>query len=147
MAPWWFPTFYLSSQPHTMNAIAPIDTDLALLIRSAPDLLEVHFKPDVTINSAGIQRILQMRQKLTPAQQPARVLIVLPEQPDFDVDMITTDQYRPYPVEDFTRAVAWVVHNDLGDRITRLYFAYFPPPVPTQVFRTEVEARSWMNTQ
>ncbi len=130
-----------------MNTTAPIDTDLALLRRSGPDLLEVHFKPDVVMTSAGIQRIIELRRNLTPAQQPGRVLIVLPKEPDFNVEMITTDQYKNHPVQDFTRAVAWVVHNDLGDRITQLYFAYFPSPVPTKVFRTEEEARAWLAEQ
>ena len=53
-----------------MNAIAPIDTDLARVDRSAPDLLEVHFAGRHHQQRRVIHRILQMRQKLTLPNNP-----------------------------------------------------------------------------
>jgi hypothetical protein len=127
-----------------MNTITLLDTDLALVQRTAPDLVEVRFKPGITLTTSGIQAILDAREQLGSEGPPARILIVLPEVVDFEMSMITTDQYKDRPVKQHSRAVAWVVHNDSNERFTQLYFAYFPSPVPTAVFQREEEARAWL---
>ena len=60
--------------------------------------------------------------------------------------MITTDHYKLIPQPN-TVAAAWVVHNAWNEQFTRMYLAYWPPPFPSEVFHTEVDARSWLAEQ
>lgn len=120
-----------------------IDTPIAAVHRTAADLVEVRFKPDHKFTVAGIAAILDAREELGK-DGPYRVLVVLPEEVDFEMSMITTDHYSGRPVIDHSRAVAWVVWNDSNERFTRLYFTYFPSPVPAEIFYTEAEARVWL---
>lgn len=127
-----------------LSAPSVIDTPIATIQRTTPDLIEVRFKPGATLNVQGISTILQARQQ-SAAGEPMRVLVMFPQDELlFEMKMITTDYYRTVPVEQFTRAVAWAVINDHNRRFCELYFAYFPSPVPSAIFTTEEEARKWL---
>jgi SpoIIAA-like len=123
------------------------ETDLAVISRSESDLVEVRFKPGITLTKEGIQGILNAREQVGQHGPPARILIVLPDVVDFDMGMITTDHYKDRPVQQHSRALAWVVHTESNERFTKLYFAYFPSPVPMAVFHTEAEALTWLAAQ
>lgn len=124
-----------------------IDTPIAVIERSAPDLVEVRFKPGVVLSVSGINALLDARERMAEGV-PSRVLIMFPaSEMDFDMAMITTDNYRGRPVEQHSKAVAWVTRNAHNDRFTRLYFAYFPSPVPSAIFGEEAEARAWLEAQ
>jgi hypothetical protein len=137
----------LSSQPHIHPAMSSLETDLAVITRSGSDLVEVRFKPGITLTKEGIQGILDARENVGRQGPPARILIVLPDVVDFDMGMITTDHYKERPVQQHSRALAWVVHTESNERFTKLYFAYFPSPVPMAVFHTEAEALAWLADQ
>ena len=128
----------------TLSAPSIIDTPIATIQRTAPDLIEVRFKPGATLTVQGISTILQARQQ-TAGGEPMRVLVIFPQDELlFEMNMITTDYYRTVPVEQFTRAIAWAAMNDHNHRFCDLYFAYFPSPVPSAIFTTEEEARKWL---
>ncbi len=128
----------------TLSLPSVIDTPIATIQRTADDLVEVRFKPGTTITVAGIAAILSARQQAA-AGVPLRVLIVFPEDDmDFEMSMITKDHHSTVPVEQFTRAIAWATNNDHNDRFCQLYFAYFPSTLPSAIFRTEAEARNWL---
>lgn len=115
--------------------------------RTAPDLVEVRFKAGAILSVAGIRGLLDARERIAE-QAPSRVLIMFPdEEMDFDMAMITTDNYQGRPVEQHSKAVAWVTRNARNDRFTRLYFRYFPSPVPAAIFLEEREARAWLEQQ
>lgn len=123
------------------------DTPLAIVERTGPDLIEVRFKPGVVLSIAGIGALLDARERMA-GEGASRVLILFPAvEMDFDMAMITTDNYSGRPVGAYSKAVAWVTQNQRNDRFTRLYFAYFPSPVPSAIFDTEAEARAWLETQ
>lgn len=129
----------------TLSATSIIDTPIASIQRTASDLVEVRFKPGATLTVQGISAILQARQQAA-AGEPLRVLIIFPQdEMEFELNMITTDYYRAVPVEQFTRAVAWVAMNEHNRRFCELYFAYFPSPVPSAIFTAEEEARKWLD--
>ncbi len=134
----------LASSP--MNtAQVPIDTPIATVQHIATDLVEVRLKPQHTLSVAGIGAILKARELLGYGA-PSRVLFMFPaEETDFDLNMITTDHYQGRPVEQFTRAIAFVFRNAHNERFGRLYFAYFPSPVPSAMFMEEAEARAWLD--
>ena len=119
------------------------DTELATVRCTAVDRVEVHFKPGHTFTVAGLQEMMQARQRLGEASGPHKALILLPDHVDFDMDMISTDHYRQVP-QPHTLAVAWVARNERNATFTRMYLAYFPPPFPSEVFLTEDEGRAWL---
>lgn len=121
-----------------------IDTPIATIERTASDLVEVRFKLGVVLSVAGIGALLDARERIAE-EGPTRVLVIFPaSEMDFDMAMITTDNYRGRPVRQHSKAVAWVTRNGHNDRFTRLYFVYFPSPVPSAIFSEEGEARTWL---
>ncbi len=121
-----------------------IDTPLAAVERTAPHFAEVHFKPGAVLTVAGIAAILTAREVMGRVG-PHQALIVFPaEETNFDMTMITADHYKGRPVEEFTSSVAWVTRNEYNERYVRLYFSYFPSPVPGAISKEEVEARTWL---
>ncbi len=122
-----------------------IDTPIALVERTAPDLVEVRLKPGITLSVAGIAAILQARKQLAEGQRMRVLFVFTHDDTDFDMAMITADHYGSVKAEDFTRAVAWVARNAHNERFCELYFAYFPSPVPSAIFMTEEEGRAWLN--
>lgn len=121
-----------------------IDTPIAIVERTASDLVEVRVKPGSTLSVAGITSILQARKQLSSGQRMRALFVFANEDTDFDMAMITADHYGGAKAEDFTRAVAWVAHNAHNERFCELYFAYFPSPVPSAIFMTEEAARGWL---
>lgn len=118
------------------------DTPLAEVRYTAADRVEVHFKPDITLTVAGVQTMMAARQELG-GSGPHKVLMLLPDYVDFDMAMITTDHYEAVPQPN-TLAVAWVARTERNATFARMYLAYFPPPMPSEVFLTEAEARAWL---
>ncbi|MFZ1689310.1 MAG: hypothetical protein WAU70_17945 [Flavobacteriales bacterium] len=126
-----------------MNSTAPsplVHTPIATVQRTGSDLVEVRFHPGCVLSVGGISAILEVRDELG-REARNHVLIVFPaDELDFDLNMITTDHYGGRPVEQHTISLAWVVRNAHNERFTRLFFAYFPSPVPYAIFSTEEEA-------
>ncbi|MBK9175687.1 MAG: hypothetical protein IPM46_04980 [Flavobacteriales bacterium] len=127
--------------------LSRIDTPIATVQRIAEDMTEVRLKPGCTLTVPGIAGILAARQEVAVGV-PQRVLFVFPEEEvDFDMSMITKDHYATVPAGEFTRAVAWAMGNPHNERFCQLYFAYFPSPMPSAIFLTEEEARTWLDGQ
>jgi hypothetical protein len=119
------------------------DTPLAVVKQPAPERVEVHFKPGITLSVEGITSLLEARRSLGQGG-PHRVLILFPdEEVDFQMRMIITDHYEQIPQPN-TEAVAWVARTTWNERFIRMYLSYWPPPFPSQVFMEEVEARGWL---
>ncbi|MBL7950760.1 MAG: hypothetical protein JNM62_03470 [Flavobacteriales bacterium] len=124
-----------------------IDTGIAFVERTSADLVEVRFKSGAVLSASGITALLDARERMAGAG-PALVLIMFPnEQMDFELAMMTTDNYQGRPAQRHSRAVAWVTRNAHNDRFTRLYFTYFPSPVAAGIFMDEQEARAWLRLQ
>lgn len=127
--------------------LSSIDTPIARVQRTADDVTEVRLRSGCTLTVPGIAAILAARQQVA-AGVPQRVLFVFPaEEVDFDMTMITKDHYASVPAREFTKAVAWAMGNPHNERFCQLYFAYFPSPVPSAIFLSEEEARTWLNEQ
>ena len=124
---------------------ATIDTPIAIVPGIAPNLVEVRLKPGKALTVSGIAAILAARWSLG-RERPSCVRFMFPEEEtDFDLCMITTDHRSGRPVKEFTHAMAWVLRNVHNERFARLYFAYFPSPVPNAIFLKEAEVRAWLD--
>lgn len=124
-----------------------IDTLIATVQRTSADLVEVRSKPGTVLTIPRITAVLHAREELGRIGSHCALLVFPEEETDFDMSMITEDHYGGRPVVEFTEAVAWLVRNEHNERFTRLYFAYFPSPVPSAIFMEEAEARAWLATE
>lgn len=121
-----------------------IDTPVATVQLATPDLVEVRFKLGAVLTLAGIAAIVHAREEIGRTAPHRAMIVFPPEEMDFDMPMITTDHYHGRPVVEFTKAVAWVTRNEHNERFCKLYFAYFPSPVPSAIFMEEEQARAWL---
>lgn len=121
-----------------------IETRLAIIEKVGNELLEVRFKPDVHVDRAGIDEILKERKRLCP-EGSRNILTVIPGEPDFDLDVVTTDHYAGRGLENCTRALAIAAGSSLNERMAGLFFAYFPQEFSTRVFNNERDARKWLD--
>lgn len=124
-----------------------IETTIATVQRTGPDRVDVRFKPGTTLTVPGIQEIVQARQALADGARSRVLFVFATDGTDFELSMITTNYYAGLPVEEFTLATAWATRNEHNDRFARLYFAYFPSPVPNALFQEEAEAIAWLDAQ
>lgn len=123
---------------------ARIETSIAVVERDDQGLIQVRIRPATTLTIVAIAEILEARRRLSEGQPRLVLFVFPPEDVDFELSMITLDHYRTVPVEQFTRAVAWVTRNSRNDQFCKLYFAYFPSPVPSAIFEEESAARGWL---
>lgn len=123
-----------------------IETSLATVTRTAVDRLEVHCHEHIYWSGSSIAEVLQARATLARGR-PMKVLVVLPEDLHFDTETLATMHYDPYVMKQHCLAEAWAVRNTLNEKITELYFRYFPSPVPSAFFISGEEAIAWLDAQ
>ena len=75
------------------------------------------------------------------------MLSIIPKDMDFDVSVTGVDHFAPERGHDTLRALAVVVHDNMAEMVTKLFFSYFPTVFRTKVFDGEAEARSWLKEQ
>jgi hypothetical protein len=107
------------------------------------DLLEVRYRPDQRLDAAGMREIMAERERLCP-QGPYRVLAVLPEGGDFDLNVMLEDHCKDRGLENCTRALAIATQSRLAQNMVELYFAYFPQKMDVRIFQEECDARAWL---
>lgn len=128
----------------TTDHILELETPLAFVGYTSPTLIEVHFKPDVTLSMDGITALMEARRTLGDRRVHC-ALLIFPKELDFDIPVITTNHHERIPQPN-TRAVAWVVHNERNEQFTRMYLTYWAPPFPARTFLEEEEARAWLSS-
>lgn len=130
----------VSSPPHR------IEVALATVVRTGPDRMDVRCHEGVKWTIGGLSELMEARRAVADGT-PQRVLVVLPEELDFELSTMTTGHYDPAELGKHCRAEAWVVRNTFNARLFEVYFSYFPSPVPTVTFMTEAEALGWLEEQ
>jgi hypothetical protein len=108
--------------------------------------MDVRCHEGVKWTVAGLNELMQARRAVAGGV-PQRVLVVLPEELDFELSTMTTEHYDPADLGKHCRAEAWVVRNTFNARLHEVYFSYFPSPVPSVAFMTESEALVWLEGQ
>jgi hypothetical protein len=123
-----------------------IDVALATVARTGPDRMDVRCHEGVKWTLGGLNELIEARRSVAGGV-PQRVLVVLPEELDFELSTMTTGHYDRSDLGKHCRAEAWVVRNTFNARLFKVYFSYFPSPVPTVSFMTEAEALAWLEEQ
>jgi len=122
-----------------------VQTEAAELERLPDGNLEMRFKKNVKLTLDRIHEILDARVKLG-GEGSYSVLVTLPEEVDFDVNVLTNDHHRDRELHKCTYAVAWDAQSSMNEQLVEIFYRYFPQPFPVKVFRTEQEARAWLGT-
>ncbi len=120
-----------------------IEARVATIERVNEAVLHVRFKPEVRLDTSGLNEVLEERQRLCP-EGPHDVLAVFPPELDFDMQVMTKDHYLGRGLEHCTASLAVAAGSPMNERLVSLYFAYFPQPFETRVFTDEREASLWL---
>jgi hypothetical protein len=120
-----------------------IETRCASMRLVAPGFIEQRFRADATLNIAGFEENRVARHDLG-SNMPYVMLTFIPEGIDFDLQVTSTDHFKPERGTNQMRALAVVVSDGMGEAIAKLYFSYFPTEFPARVFHEERAAREWL---
>jgi len=123
-----------------------IDIGVATLEDVSPDLVAVRFKPGSVANAKAFQLSMEAR-KAHFASTPHVVLLVAPDDCDFDPNVLSKDHYRGQDPESFTLAMALVCRDPTLQNILELYYAMYQSSFPVKFFTREQEAMPWVEEQ
>jgi hypothetical protein len=123
-----------------------VETRLARIVRTRRDLMEIRYKPGVTMDIAGVKEIHGVRKHLF-GDQPHASISLIPDDVDFELAVTQQDHYSANRSSDPLFASAVVARGSLLDMIAKLYFSYFPQTFPVLTTNDEVEARAWIAAQ
>lgn len=125
---------------------APIDIGPAILEGVRPDLVIVRFKPGTIADPAAFATSMNARKEHFGGKRHV-VVLVAPDDADFDPSILKKDQYRGLAVEDYTLALAFVSNDPTLTNILELYYALHPAPFPVKFFISLEEAMPWAEIQ
>ena len=123
-----------------------VDIGPATLERERSDLVVIRFKPGSVAGAESFLTSINGRREHF-ADTPHAVLLLAPEDADFQPSLMDRNHYKGQDVNTFTVALAIVSGNERFASILELYYALHPSPFPTRVFREEGEARRWLEEQ
>ena len=123
-----------------------IETPSALVERVDEDLVICRYKHGVKVNAAAVAENLAARLSF-PGKEPYAVIGIFPSDVDFDMSLLDKCHYSSIVLNEVTRVLAIVAEDELFEPIAKLYFALYPTSFSNQVFRTEAEARTWVNAR
>jgi hypothetical protein len=109
--------------------------------------VEIRFKPGLTLDQAGLHEVIAERERLCADGEPHPVLVIYPQDGDFEISVMTMDHYTGRKAQGLTRCMAIAANSLMHERMVSLYFAYFPQPFAAQAFVEEDEARTWLSSQ
>lgn len=134
-----------SSRAATLRSVPlrSFDTSLATIERDSGGTIRIRVNEGARLDVNGFKEIMDTRRRLAQGQ-PARVLAVLPDDIDFEVQIMNVDHYAGVDAASFTKAFAIVTPASFYTRLYQLYAAYFKPGFPVQVFPDEASAMAWL---
>lgn len=123
-----------------------IETTLGRVERVSAEQVEIRISPGVRLSTESFAATREARRELAEGR-PMRVLMLLPEELDFQLDVMQVDHYKGTSAEEYTKALAIVSPETLYERLAELYFAYHPPSFPVRIFTHEADAQAWLDQQ
>ena len=122
------------------------DTRIATLIRVSNELLEIRYKPGTVFITEDVAEVQAMRRTIMGSKSYS-TLTIIPEDTDFSMESMRTDHAGPDRSESQIVATAIVAKSTLIERLTNVYFKFFPQLQRVLVTDNEAEARVWMERQ
>lgn len=119
------------------------ETASAIVERVHPELAICRYLPGARVDAAALGENLKARMRV-PGREAYAVIAIFPEDVDFDMHLLEDDLYTGLSLNEVTRLLAIVAKGSLYDPIARLYSMNHLTSVANRVFRTEAEARAWV---
>ena len=108
-------------------------------------MLEIRFKPDVTLDVEGIGEVIMAKKTLCTQGEPD-VLAIIPPDMEMDTRVITLDHHSLFGGCGNSRRLAFAAQSHLNRKLAEIHFRYHPRPYDTAVFLGEDEARAWLSS-
>lgn len=122
------------------------ETRIATLIRVSNELLEIRYKPGTVFITEDVAEVQAMRRSIMGIA-PYATLTIIPEDADFSMESMRTDHAGADRSESQIIATAIVAKSTLIERLTNVYFKFFPQLHRVLITDNEAEARAWMERQ
>lgn len=139
-------TFYATLDPSPMT-IEPafVETRLAIIERSEPDVIVVRYREDIAFDNAGIAEVIAVCERL-PLREEFAVITMLPMEGEMSLEAMQVD----HSSDGFgkrVRAHALVVGGELFRRLSEIHYNYHPQQHEVRPFADLDEARIWVREQ
>lgn len=121
----------------------PVETDSATVERAHAELAICRYRPGTRVDATALGQNLQARMR-HPGREAHAVMAIFPEDVDFDIGLLENNHYTDLSLNEVTKVLAIVAHGSLYDRIAHLYTLNHLSTASNRVFRTELEARAWV---
>lgn len=122
------------------------DTAIATLIRVQPDLLEIRYKPGGLFATEQLAEVQQKRRTMM-GDRPYATLTIIPADMDFSLETMRVDHAGPDRSSGSIVATAVVAKASMIERLTHVYFKYFPQLQRVLITPDEAEGRAWVKAQ
>lgn len=121
-------------------------TTIATLTRVRSDLLEISYHAGCVLTTEHVTEVQLKRREMMGAH-PYGTLTVIPADVDFDMNTMRVDHSGPDRLEGRIVATAVVAKASLIERLTHVYFKYFPQLQRVLITDKEEDARAWIIAQ
>ena len=121
-------------------------TSIATLIMASTQLIEIHYHEHIVFNVKAVAEV-QAKRREVMGKRPYATLTIIPEDVDFHLDSMATDQGAADRTESQLLATAIVAKASMIQKLTGLYLSYFPQLQRVLVTHDEQEARTWVAQQ
>lgn len=122
------------------------DTAIATLIVINKDLVEIHYKPGIVFDPKSVAEV-QMKRRELMGNRPYSTLTLIPEDVDFNLETMRSDQGHADRTQSQLLASAVVCRSNMIEMLTKLYFSYYPQLHRILVTDKEQQARDWLEQQ
>jgi len=109
-------------------------------------MLELRYQAGIVFDAIAAVGVQVKRRELM-GERPYATLTIIPEDADFNMDAMREDQAKADRWQGQLLASAIVAKSSLIERLTNVYFSYFPQLHRILVTDNEEAARTWLAQQ
>lgn len=119
------------------------ETASAIVERVHSELAICRYHPRARVDATALGENLKARMRV-PGREAYALIAIFPENVDFDLSLLEKHYYTDLSLNEVTRVLALVAMGTLYESIASLYSLNHLRSVSNRVFRTEKEARAWV---
>lgn len=119
------------------------ETASAIVEREHSELAICRYHSGARVDATALGENLKARMRV-PGREAYAVIAIFPEDVDFDMHLLEEHLYTDLSLNEVTQVLAIVAKGDLYEPIASLYSMNHLTSISNRVFRTEEEARAWV---
>ena len=127
----------------TSDPMESEETASAVVERIHAELAICRYRPRVRVDAPALGENLKARMRV-PGKEAYALIAIFPENVDFDMSLLDMNLYTDLSLNEDTRVLAIVALGRLYERIAHRTALNPAARVGLRVFRTEEEARDWV---